>query len=56
MSNPFKRGAAVRFFTRSRRGTGKIKAVRETGRGLWYDVQTEDKEVISVRVSALTAL
>lgn len=56
MSNPFKRGTAVRFSTRSRRGTGKIKAVRQTGRGLWYDVQTEDEEVVSVRVSALAAL
>lgn len=51
--NPFKRGAAVRVSTPTRRERGKIAAVRETLRGLWYDVKLADGESISVRAAHL---
>lgn len=51
--NPFKRGAAVRVSTPTRRERGKIAAVRATLRGLWYDVKLADGESISVRAAHL---
>lgn len=56
VKNPFKRGAAVRYKGRVRRGRGTITAVRETGRGLWYGVKTEEGDTLFVRVSGLTAV
>lgn len=52
--NPFKRGARVHFETRAKAGYGKIIAVRETGRGLWYDVKADAGYSISVRAASLT--
>jgi hypothetical protein len=51
----FKKGATVRFQSRVRKGRGTIKSVKQTGRGIWYGVETTDGDTIFVRVSGLKA-
>lgn len=52
--NPFKRGTAVYVSTPARSERGKITAVRETLRGLWYDIKLAGGETISARAASLT--
>jgi hypothetical protein len=52
----FKRGDTVRYKGRVRAGRGTIKIVRQTGRGLWYGVETKEGDTLFVRVSGLTAV
>lgn len=50
----FKKNTPVRYRSRARSGFGKIVEVRETGRGAWYGVKTNDVgDVLFVRVSGL---
>ena len=55
-SNTLKRGKRVYFRTRAKEGEGKIVAVRETGRGLWYDVKADAGYTIAVRAAGLGLL
>lgn len=55
-STNFKRGQAVRVKTNFLRGRGVVKAVNQTGRGIWYEVELEDGARKSFRAAALTAV
>lgn len=49
-------GSRVKFETpRGRSGTGKIVRLRETGRGVWYEVKPADgSDNVCLRVSSLS--
>lgn len=51
-----KRGTPVEFSTRSRTGEGKIAGIRETARGVWYEVKTPDGEIVCVRAVNLRVI
>ena len=52
-ASKFRLGAKVTYRTHrppNTEGSGKIAAIHETQRGLWYEVQPTDKSLASVRV------
>ena len=56
VKKPFKVGQKVNFQSRSRKGVGKIIAIRSTGlTGDWYDVRYDSDNVVSVRASQISA-
>lgn len=56
MSTTFKKGQQVRFQSRVRKGKGVISFVKQTEKGAWYGVKTEDGDVVSVRAAGLKAI
>lgn len=53
---PFKVGQKVNFVSRTRKGVGKINAIRATMTGDYYDVRYDNDNIVSVRASQLTAI
>lgn len=53
---PFKVGQKVNFFSRTRKGVGKVIAIRPTMTGDYYDIRYDSDNVVSVRASQLTAI
>lgn len=54
MASSFKKGATVHYETPrgTRSGTGKIRAVLESARGLWYEVvDSSTKAVVKLRAA-----
>ncbi|MFN7883035.1 MAG: hypothetical protein ACK5PF_08490 [bacterium] len=53
---PFKVGQKVNFVSRTRKGVGKIIAIRPSLTGDWYDVRYDNDNVVSVRASQVVAI
>jgi hypothetical protein len=54
IKKPFKIGQKVNFTSRSRRGVGKVLAIRSGLTGDYYDVRYDGDNVVSVRASQLS--
>jgi len=51
-----KKGQHVKYKARATAGTGKVVAIRQSGRGNWYDIKTTEGRAVSLRLSQLTAI